>query len=212
MIFAAMKLALSNINAIVFDIGGVLLNIDESKTIIALQGFRYSSSGIRIEDIKQYPVFTKFEKGLMDEEQFRSELRSLLQLNVSNADFDKAWLATLGDFPDERIQMLRRLKRKFRLFLLSNTNKIHLAYFLNYLDDRYGKNIMDALFEKCYYSCRLGMRKPDKEIFRYVMKDAGLSPDHTLFIDDSLSNVKGAEEEGWQTYHLRAGKEVCDLF
>jgi putative hydrolase of the HAD superfamily len=116
----------------------------------------------------------------------------------------------LLDFPAERVELLNRLKNKYRLFLFSNTNAIHLQAFHRSYQDVYGTT-MDELFEKAYYSHRINLRKPDVEAYRYVVKDGRMDAAETLFIDDALVNVEGARLAGLQAVHLTGGKTILDL-
>ena len=100
------------------------------------------------------------------------------------------------------------LSKKYRIFLLSNTNEIHIKAFTKILMDTYGQNIFESTFEKIYYSSKMKMRKPDAEIFEYVLKEINLSANETLFVDDSEQHIKGAEKIGLHVFHLLQGKDI----
>jgi putative hydrolase of the HAD superfamily len=121
---------------------------------------------------------------------------------MNDETIDRAWNSLLLDFPDDRKHFLYELAKKYRLFLLSNTNEIHIRCFENILKRDHGKNFLPEVFEKTYYSSRLGMRKPDTEIFDFVLKDNGLDPHETIFIDDTERHVKGGQVAGISSYWL----------
>ena len=117
----------------------------------------------------------------------------------------------LLDFPINRIEMLLKLKSKYRLFLLSNTNETHIAQLQTILFNQHGYKNLEPFFEKVYYSCRIGMRKPDKEIFEYVLRENKLDPSETLFIDDSPQHIEGGRKSDIQSHFLSKEKDVVDL-
>ncbi|MCZ8285071.1 MAG: HAD-IA family hydrolase, partial [Bacteroidia bacterium] len=123
----------------------------------------------------------------------------------------EAWNAMLLDFPLHRLELLKALKSKYRLFLLSNTNETHVREFEASLLNSQGYQNLEPFFEKVYYSCRMGMRKPDTEIFDYVLKENKLVPEETLFIDDTIHHIEGALKTGIQAHLLPKGKEAEEL-
>lgn len=197
---------------IIFDFGGVICNIDISVTERA-----FSELGIRQFD-KEYSVteresfFSNFEMGKVSPAQFRETLKHYFDRPVTDRQIDDAWNALLQDIPPPRITLLRRLARKNRLFLLSNTNEIHYTKYLKELQVTYGVSGFGDLFEKAYFSHQIGLRKPLREVFDYVAGDAGLVRSETLFIDDSAGHAEGARKAGLLAYHLRSGEEITDLF
>ena len=138
------------------------------------------------------------EKGLITPENFHKEINSQLINKVSSEKIDKAWSAMLLDFPKGRIELLQKLNKKYRLFLLSNTNQIHFHQYNKDLINQFGFGL-NSLFEKAYYSFELGMRKPDTEIFEYALDDSNLDPFETLFIDDLDKNIETASRLGLNT-------------
>ncbi|MFH1296961.1 MAG: HAD family phosphatase [Bacteroidota bacterium] len=200
------------IRNIIFDFGGVICNIDISrmeKAFVAL--------GIKQFD-KEYSVterdnfFGSFETGKISPKQFRDTLANYFDRQVTEQEIDAAWNALLQDIPASRISLLRNLVHHYRLFLLSNTNEIHFNKYLKELQEVYGVSGFKDLFEKAYFSHQIGLRKPFREVFDFVISDAGLNRKETLFIDDSMQHVEGARKAGLQTYHLREGESITDLF
>lgn len=203
------KVNLKNIKNIIFDLGGVLLDIDIKLAIPA-----FSKIGITLgdnfDDLEKLKVFELFEKGTMDTFSFRNELRKWTDKPLSDGEIDKAWNSIIIDFPDERIKLLNSLKSKYRIYLLSNTNEIHEKYYDEMVKNRTGNSIR-ALFQNVYYSHVIHLRKPDIEAFQYIIRDCNLNPKETLFIDDFINNIKAAKKTGLHTRHLKAGEELSEL-
>ncbi|MFN7012742.1 MAG: HAD family hydrolase [Bacteroidia bacterium] len=199
------------IKNIIFDLGGVLINIDYKATENA-----FKNAGIRNFDelfsqAKQTQLFDNLEKGLVDEVTFKDSLRLLSNVNLSDKAIDDAWNAMLLDFPKHRVELLQKLKKNYKTFLLSNTNELHIPTFENLIEKEYGITDFSSLFNKLYYSCRVKMRKPDKEIFELVIQENNLNPNETLFIDDSIQHVQGAKNMGLNAIHLQQ-IDVSSLF
>ena len=200
------------IQNIIFDFGGVICNIDISLTEKA-----FIELGIRQFD-KEYSVterdnfFGSFETGKITPQQFRDTMAYYIDGQVTGQEIDAAWNVLLQDIPASRITLLRKLAQHHRLFLLSNTNEIHYSQYLKDLQDVHGIAGFEDLFEKAYFSHQIGLRKPFREIFDFVLRDAGIQADETLFIDDSIEHVEGARKAGLHAYHLKPGEDITELF
>lgn len=196
---------------IIFDLGGVLINIDYKATENA-----FKNAGIRNFDelfsqAKQTRLFDNLEKGLVDEVTFKDGLRLLSNVNLSDKAIDDAWSAMLLNFPKHRVDLLQKVRNNYKTFLLSNTNELHIPVFENLIEKEYGIADFSSLFDKLYYSCRVRMRKPDKEIFELVIQENNINPQETLFIDDSIQHVQGAQNVGLNAVHLQQ-IDVIELF
>ncbi|MGB0932722.1 MAG: HAD family hydrolase [Lishizhenia sp.] len=196
---------------IIFDLGGVILNIDYHKTINAFKNLGDQEFDSLFTQANQTDLFDKYEKGLCSSQFFINGLLDYLPAGTSANAIVKAWNAMLLDLPQERIVKLLDLKDKYRTFLLSNTNDIHLDAFHSIIKKENSLDSLASLFEKVYYSCEMKMRKPDPEIFLTVCKENNLEPKDTLFIDDSIQHVEGAKKAGLQAYHLTNGETILDL-
>ena len=130
---------------------------------------------------------------------------------INNNDIDNAWNAMLLDFPKERLILLAELKKDYRLFLLSNTNEIHINTISKILENNYGFKDLSHLFEKIYYSYKIGLRKPDIKIFQHVLNENGLIPEETLFIDDCATHIDGAKSLGINAYLLKDQETILDI-
>jgi len=198
------------IQNIIFDLGGVLLNLDTLRTREAFirMGVIQIDELFRIGHASSF--FKQYEVGTINDDEFVEAALQLAHAGATREEVLVAWNAMLLDFPAERVQWLKNLKNKYRLFLFSNTNALHAEAFQRSFLDVYGSP-MDALFQKAYYSHLINVRKPEREAFEYVIHDSRLDPAATLFIDDALINVEGARSAGLQAVHLPPGKTVLDL-
>jgi HAD superfamily hydrolase (TIGR01509 family) len=199
------------IKNIIFDLGGVILNLDNQRTedafvALGVKNFReYFGLGFAASFFKEYEV------GRISDRQFIDAVRQLTGLAVSDQSIIDSWNALLLDFPAERIQLLKELRKRYRLFLFSNTNALHLAALREIWAGSFGDVSLDAHFEKTYYSHLLGMRKPDRESFEHILKENQLTGSETLFVDDAIVNVEGAEQAGLKGLFLRPGISLLDF-
>jgi FMN phosphatase YigB (HAD superfamily) len=138
-------------------------------------------------------------------------LKRLIGRDLPDERLIGAWNALLLDFPAERIELLRSLGKRYRLFLFSNTNALHLAALRKIYRDRFAEGALDDYFEKTYYSHLLGMRKPDKAPFEQILRENQLDPGATVFVDDALVNVEGARTAGLKGFHLKPGMNLLDV-
>jgi glucose-1-phosphatase len=201
---------MENISAIIFDLGGVIMDIDVKKTLNAF-------SGLGLQNVHEYfghgfaaSFFSDHESGRISDEEFLQEIKNLLSNDVADEAVIDAWNALLLRFPPERIELLKELKNRYRLFLFSNTNAIHREKF----SEIYRKSFpgeLDDHFEKAYYSHVLRQRKPDPGGYEQIIKENGLDPKQTLFVDDALMNVEGAIRAGLKGLYLPPGIFITDL-
>ena len=198
------------IKNIIFDLGGVIMNIDFKKTEDAFGVLGFT-------DFKQYmtqfhitPFFEEYETGKIDDAAFIKGIQQKAANPITEQEIIHAWNALLLDFPMVRITLLEKLKQRYRIFLLSNTNSLHYKAFQQNLYALTGKRLED-IFEKTYYSHTANLRKPHAAIYQRVLDENNLNPSETLFIDDTASNFSGAEETGIQTYHLKAPMTILDI-
>jgi FMN phosphatase YigB (HAD superfamily) len=203
---------MSQIKNIIFDLGGVIINLEINKTISEFNKISNTPFESIYTQLQQNPIFDLFDKGLVTETDFFNELKLLIKSKAANEDLIFAWNAMLLDFPISRLITLNKLKSKYRLFLLSNTNETHITAFETMLYKDHGYENLQPFFEKVYYSCRMKMRKPDLEIFEQVLKENNLTASETLFIDDTIHHVNGAQKAGINALLLAKNKEFEQLF
>jgi epoxide hydrolase-like predicted phosphatase len=205
-------LAPAGIKNIIFDLGGVIINLSVEKTHQAFANL----SGLPVAEIKTRvhhgAFFHEFEKGLISDEEFRDHLRESLAMKVSDTQLDRAWNAMLLDIPLPRIQLLEKLKSRYSIFLLSNTNNIHLQCFNGIVRQLTGKPAIDSYFHDSFYSHLIKMSKPDEEIYQHVLLKHGLLPHETIFLDDNKANLVGANKVGIQTFHVEHPDQIFSLF
>ena len=194
------------INTIIFDFGDIFINLDKQATVDGLKNLGLSNWN---EDLNQLNL--QFEKGQISEENFLLGIQKYIP-KASIKEISKAWNAVLLDFPLYRLEFLQKISKKYRMFLLSNTDSIHIETFelengISFYSDFY------QCFEKVYFSFEMGMRKPDAEIFNYLIQKHGLIVKHTLFVDDKKENTDAALALGFQVWNLKVGQEdIVNLF
>ena len=203
---------LSGIKNIIFDLGGVILNIRYQNALEAFQKLSTSQQTIAFTQQKQSRLFDEYETGRISDQAFREGLRQHYEIEASDAEIDAAWNAMLLDIPAERITLLQALSQKYRLFLLSNTNAIHLVHFTRLVAEGFAIPSLDSLFEKTYYSHLIGQRKPDAPVFEHILKRHQLHRHETLFIDDSIQHIEGARQVGLQTLFLAPPLTINEVF
>ena len=195
------------IKNIIFDFGGVFINLDKEATMRMM--IKMGFAGITPE---MMDLFKAFETGIISTDIFLERAREWVP-KANTKQLVEAWNAILLDFPEYRLQFLEGLAKeeRYRLFLLSNTNALHIDRVIEKMGiDRYQRFM--RCFEYCYYSHEIHMRKPDPEIFEYLIDQNKLVPEHTLFIDDTEEHSKTAQELGIQVWHLQVGAEdIVDL-
>jgi len=202
----------TEIRNIIFDWGGVItdLHFEETK-----KAFLELGLAIWDESVPHDPhddLFIPFEIGILTPAQFRDRVRGYCHHHVSDESIDKAWNAMLGDLPSYRWKILNMAFKQYNTYLLSNTNAIHLPYYYTRIKEMYGTYGYAHLFKKTYFSFELGLRKPNADIFNYVVKDAGIRPGETMFIDDFIENIDTARLIGFQTIHLKTPMTLGDVF
>ncbi len=197
-----------NIQNILFDLGGVLFDVDINKTIKAFQQFDFEDYDAAVHLMKSNHIFEKIETGEIDSNIFCNELRKLMLTPVPNYEIIIAWNAMLIGIPKENIQLIHQLSTKYSVFLLSNTNEIHYTDFSNQITRQYQLDKFEDLFTKAYYSHELGMRKPDPKIYEHVLADSQLIAEETLFIDDRKENIQAANKLKIKTIHYQSNNLV----
>lgn len=205
----------SQLHAIIFDLGEVLVDLDTTATTKALTQLLQLEASHVFTFEHQTQLFTLFEKGLISSQEFRTGLKSLA-LNgsaISDSEIDNAWNAMLLDAPQKKLDVLINLKKQLRVLALSNTNTIHIEYVNAQIKKRNGNNdCLENYFHHAYYSHNMHMRKPDKEIYERLLHLENLSAQKVLFIDDRIENIKTARDLGMQTFHMTHPEQFYKLF
>lgn len=206
-------MAISGVQHIIFDLGGVIIDIDPHLSFRALSDFyRGDQPGEKLLT-ENVTLFLDFEKGLISSEDFRSGIRSLTLNNaLSDQEIDDAWNKMLLNIPAERFAVLEKIRPDYQLFVLSNTNAIHVPAFNKIVEKSSGKADIGHFFDKVYFSHEMELRKPEEQIYRQLLDENQLAPQKTLFIDDRLENIEAAASLGMQTFHVKEGKGIVDFF
>jgi putative hydrolase of the HAD superfamily len=201
-----------SIKNLIFDLGGVILDLSVDST---LQSFA-DVSGIDAKRVKELYVsssgFESYEKGEITDSEFRHFVRELYDIDVPDEVLDSCWNAMLVNIPFQKLQLLDTLRKTYNVFLLSNTNDIHVHYINHTLLPRVTQKSLDDFFHRAYYSHTMKKRKPDAEIFQEVLDRENLTPHQTLFLDDNKGNVLGAEKVGIKTVHVVNPDMIYEYF
>lgn len=202
---------MQNIENLIFDLGGVILTLDMARAEQHFTdlGVKDYNTLFRSGNVSSF--FKAYEIGSITDTEFLEALKKLAGLPLTDEDLIAAWNAMLGHFPEERIALLNELKSRYRLFLFSNTNALHLTTFRKTYADTFNGKVFDDHFEKAYYSHILRMRKPDKESYAHIIRENNLDPSKTIFIDDSILNIEGAESAGLKGIHIKPGMSILDI-
>jgi len=202
------------IKHIIFDLGGVILNIDFNRAAKSFKELGLDDFEGLYSKAAQSKLFDRLERGIISPAAFRTELRALAKIEMTDQQIDHAWNDLILDFPPARLQLLQDLRSNYRLYLLSNTNKIHADFYNQDLRNHHNIDGLEALFDKVYYSHEIGLRKPDAAPFDYLINDQNIRVEECLFIDDSLPNILTANQLGLNTIFLNLdnGHDVLDLF
>ncbi|MCB0794256.1 MAG: HAD family phosphatase [Flavobacteriales bacterium] len=194
-------------DTILLDLGGVLIDVDYHASARAFRELGHANFEQLYSKARQDHLFDGFEIGALSPGQFRDRIRDLLSPELSDATIDACWNAMLGSIPPARIDLLEQLRTRYRLLLLSNTNAIHVRAFNRIILRENGITDLKELFDGAYYSCEIGLRKPDREAFLSVLERHEALPARTLFIDDSPQHVEGARQSGLHAEHLDLTRE-----
>jgi len=199
------------IKNIIFDFGGVILNISHNMLEDAFRVLGLHNFDDLFNQAQQSELFQKFEKGEISPHEFRNELRRITNLKISDEVIDETWNQIIGDYPAERIDLLKKIKGNYRLFLFSNTNQIHYDFYIEKFRKEFGFEF-STLFHNTYWSFKMGKRKPETDSYLEILTNEKLCAAETLFIDDSKQNINAAIALGLKTLHLQNGMEITDFF
>ena len=199
------------IRNIVFDLGGVLVDLDFKAAINGLQQAGFTNVKEQLLAFDRNGIFQKFELGEITTDEFRTAIRENSTVTLTDEEVDNLWNLMLLEIPREKLELILELRSKYMVYLLSNTNAIHWDYVcknaFNYRGFR-----MEDYFEETFLSFEMHLAKPDKAIFEKVLSEANLLPEETLFIDDSEANCKAAQEVGIHAHHYHVSDDLKEIF
>jgi putative hydrolase of the HAD superfamily len=199
-----------SIKNILFDLGGVILDIDVHATQKRFYELGLPSLFMQYPENMLTDLFYRYETGKLSTEKYRAEVRRISGLEVTDKEIDEAWCAMLVGIPAERTELIARLKKRYRLYMLSNTCALHAPVFEKMYLNASGVS-MHKVFDRIYYSFEIGYHKPDLEAWEYVIRDARIKPAETLFLDDNIHNIKASQELGFQAIHIHERTSLMNL-
>lgn len=191
-----------NIKNIIFDLGGVLLDIDYQRPVAAFADLGYTGFEHLYSKAEAKPLFEQLETGHISNDDFLKTMAGVIEQPVTNQQIIEAWNSILLMFRPASLAYLDALRPHYKLYLLSNTNAIHHKQIQHLYRPQTGRHSLDDCFEKAWYSHQIGLRKPGKEVYDFVLGDGGLLASETLFIDDSAQNIDAAKSLGIATHLL----------
>ena len=200
-----------NIKNVVFDLGGVLLNLDLQRTIDAFKEAGFEDVEKQIRAFNHQGIFQQFEAGGITAEEFRNAIRENIQAPLTDEEIDDYWSRMLLDIPCEKLKLILELREKYMVYLLSNTNPIHWNHVCKHAFNYHSFRVEDY-FEETYLSYEMHDAKPNKSILEKMLSEANLLPEETLFIDDSEANCQAAASLGIQVHHYRIGDDLKEIF
>ena len=194
---------MKGIKNIIFDLGGVILNIDYKRPQEEFKKLGIKDVETLYSKQNQVELFDLLETGKISEKEFVQKIKESSDLEISDSEIITAWNSILLEFPLRRLQILQQLQLHYNIYLLSNTNEIHEKAFNEMLKIQCGYPSLALFFDRVYLSHRVGLRKPDPKIFELVINENNLKIEETLFIDDSLQHIESASKLGLKTIHLK---------
>jgi glucose-1-phosphatase len=198
-------------DAVILDLGGVIINLDYNKTIRAFEALGMSDFKTVYSQAAQTNLFNDFETGKMSAQHFINSLLPHLKPGTSPNKVVHAWNAMILDVPQKKLELLETLKKRLPIFLLSNTNELHMPAVRREFA-KVSTLPMEHFFTKMYLSHEVKMRKPNTEIFEFVCKENNLNPTNTLFVDDSIQHIEGAKMIGLNAEYLSNPEDLYQLF
>ncbi|MBS1729421.1 MAG: HAD family phosphatase [Bacteroidetes bacterium] len=201
---------MQKIKNLLFDLGGVILDIDFKKTKTAFEALGIEDFDAFFTQHHASPLFENLETGKIGPDEFLQAFRDETKLSASDHAIRDAWNAMIGEFSSQRIEFVQKLSLKYRTYLLSNTNIIHYDAFIKKYTSTFHADF-NTLFIRAFYSHEIKLRKPYPEAFLYVLKKENLCPSETLFLDDTKINTDTAQALGIPTIHLVPPKTILDL-
>lgn len=201
----------AQIKNIIFDWGGVLLDLDVERCLSAFEAAGAKDIRKFITGTNEADFFKEYECGTISTGQFREAIRRYIGRPLADEEIDRMWNSMLCSMPPEKLSLIEALSRKYRLYLLSNTNELHWEYASPNVFCHEGKDLK-ACFDRIFLSYKMHLAKPDPEIFRTALREADLRSEETVFIDDAPANCRAAETVGIQALHYTPGTDLSLLF
>ena len=201
----------SNISTLIFDFGGVLINLNRDAAIAEFQKLGLDTADCLLDNYVQAGIFKHLEDGSLSASDFRNEVRKLTSPNITDAQIDNAFNAFLLDIPSEKLELLLALRSKFSVVMLSNTNPIHFPWCVE-TKFRYNGYHLSDFFDTCYLSYELKCSKPDALIFEKLLEHESVDPQKCLFFDDGVQNIATAQSFDFNTVLVQPNEDLQPYF
>jgi glucose-1-phosphatase len=196
---------------IIFDLGAVLIDVDYHKTANAFKNLGVTNFDEMYSQFAANPIFQQLEMGLITEDEFYQDFNASIEKPLTVAQINFAWNEILLDWRKASVLFLGEINQHYNIYLLSNTNIIHQKAFFKTLQKEVDLPTINHFFKKAYYSHEVHLRKPNADIFEFVLQDAGIVAAETLFIDDSYNNIDTANTLGFKTHLLLQNERIEHL-
>lgn len=200
----------NKITTLIFDFGGVIIHLDLQQCVNNFKALGIKDVEKYLSNFGQKDFFLQYEKGEINTEQFRDEIRKIADVQLSDKEIDNVWCSFICDISDDKFLILQELRKKYKLLLLSNTNPLHIEVSAAAEFGRKGKTVYDY-FDKCYFSYEMHLAKPDPKIFVTLLNDAGVKPEECLFLDDGPKNIDAASQLGINSYLVKEDEDLSFL-
>lgn len=197
------------IKNIIFDLGGVITNIDQYAALNAFSNLGISDIDLYLDPYQQQGIFMDLETGKLNAQQFRQACCTLSGREVSMEEIFNAWLTFASELQVEKLRCLNKLSKNYMLYLLSNTNP-YIMLWADSFDFSEDNCPISFYFDKMYCSYKIGYTNPDQRFFDYMITDSGILPQETLFVDDGSANISLAKRLGFEVYQPRNGRNWCE--
>jgi putative hydrolase of the HAD superfamily len=202
---------MKEIKAVLFDLGGVIIDVEYQKTIDAFTVLGVKNASDLYNQFDQSKLFDAFETGEVSSDYFIDQLYALVNNSINRQQIIDAWNAMIGGFPIEKLDLIQKISSKVPCYMLSNTNEIHLKKAMNALKKTPYPDL-ELLFKQCYFSHLIGKRKPEVDTFSWVVDQMKIKANQMLFIDDSPQHIEGANKAGLQTIYYRSIKDIERIY
>lgn len=197
----------SEITTLIFDLGGVIINLDWERCVENFRKIGVNNMDSLISTTLQKGFILEYERGEISSEQFRNEVRKYTEEQVSDEEINHAWTSLLVDIPEEKLNLLLDLKKRYKILMLSNTNELSFEFCRDNFFNVNGRTV-NNFFDKCYLSYEMHLNKPEPGIFKALLQDADLKAEECLFLDDGIHNIKSASELGFQTEYIEPYSDI----
>ncbi len=202
----------SPVKNIIFDLGGVIYDVRYENIADKLKEYGVTDFEQKYSKAYQTDIIDLYEEGKISNAEFRDYIRSLSSIPLTDKQIDDAWNAILIDIPEDKVELLKKVGKKYNIFMFSNTNQINYEQYIPEMQRKFGYDIFSTVFKTAYFSHILQIKKPKPESLAYIQKEQNLNPAETLFIDDSIQHIKGARKVNLLTHHLTKDENIFQLF